>query len=330
MSTDSKAMPGRGPNRFSGNAILGVGPINSHVAQVLTTDYRALSLPNSSEDQNAFLAEFAASIRVAVCSGPSGVGAELMERLTSLEAIVNFGAGYDSTDVAQAAERGISISNTPDVLTDCVADIALGLYLDLLRSLSAADRFVRSEAWASGHRFPLATRASRKRVGILGLGRIGAAIALRLEAFGCEIHYHNRSPVLDSPYKYHGSAASLAEATDVLIVAASASPASAGMVDAHVLEKIGPKGFLINVGRGSLVNERALVAALENGLIAGAGLDVFASEPHVPKELLDMDRVVLLPHLGSATHETRIDMAALTLANLRSYVDHGKLLTPIS
>lgn len=330
MSADTSAITRRDPSPISGNAIMRVGPVNPTVAKALVDDYDAMVLPEPGAAREEFLTEHGESIRVAVCSGKIGVDADLMKRLPNLEAIVNFGVGYDATDVAQANERNIPISNTPDVLTDCVADTALGLYLDTLRSLSAAERFVRAGTWATGMNFPLATRASGKRVGILGLGRIGAAIAKRLEAFGCEIHYHNRSEINGSAYTYYPSAAALAAATDVLIVAAAGGPASAGLVDATVLEAIGPKGFLINIARGSVVDEPALVAALQNGGIAGAGLDVFASEPHVPEELLALDNVVLLPHLGSGTHETRADMAELTLNNLRSYIDSGELLTPVS
>lgn len=330
MSADTSAITRRDPSPISGNAIMRVGPVNPTVAKALVDDYDALVLPEPGASREEFLTEHGESIRVAVCSGKIGVDADLMKRLPNLEAIVNFGVGYDATDVAQATERNIPISNTPDVLTDCVADTALGLYLDTLRSLSAAERFVRAGTWATGMNFPLATRASGKRVGILGLGRIGAAIAKRLEAFGCEIHYHNRSEINGSAYTYHPSAAALAAATDVLIVAAAGGPASAGLVDATVLEAIGPKGFLINIARGSVVDEPALVATLQNGGIAGAGLDVFASEPHVPEELLALDNVVLLPHLGSGTHETRADMAELTLNNLRSYVESGELVTPVS
>lgn len=330
MSTENSAVTRLDRSPITGDAILRVGHVNPTVAQSLVDDYSSLVLPVESAERDIFLDEHGASIRVAVCSGSIGVDTELMKALPNLEAIVNFGVGYDATDVAQANQRNIPISNTPDVLTDCVADAALGLYLDTLRSLSAAERFVRAGTWAAGTNFPLATRASSKRVGILGLGRIGAAIAKRLEAFDCDIHYHNRSEISDSQYTYHPSAAALAEATDVLIVAAAGGPDSAGLVDAEVLEAIGPNGYLINIARGSVVDEPALVAALQNGTIAGAGLDVFASEPHVPEELFSLENVVLLPHLGSGTHETRADMAALVLENLRSFVETGELVTPIS
>ncbi|MFY9635368.1 MAG: 2-hydroxyacid dehydrogenase, partial [Cellulosimicrobium cellulans] len=235
----------------------------------------------------------------------------------------------DTTDVAQAAERGIAVSNTPDVLNDCVADTAMALYLDVLRQTSAADRFVRRGDWLGKGNFPLATKASGKRVGILGLGRIGRVIARRLEGFDCAISYHSRNPVDGVAYEYKASPRDLAEGCDVLIVAAAGGPDSARLVDAGVIEALGPNGYLINIARGSVVDEDALVAALLGGRLAGAGLDVFADEPKVPEDLLALDNVVLLPHLGSGTHETRAAMAELTLANLRRFAAEGTLVTAV-
>ncbi|NKX51919.1 2-hydroxyacid dehydrogenase [Arthrobacter deserti] len=309
--------------------MLQVGPVNPDVQAALAGEFGALRLPDAPGEQEDFLALHAGNIRVAVCSGRFGVGTELMRRLPQLRAVVNFGVGYDTTDVAQARERGILVSNTPDVLTDCVADTALALYLDVLRRTSAADRYVRRGDWARTGNFPLAVRASGKRVGILGLGRIGGAIARRLEAFGCEIHYHNRRPADGVPYSYQASAEELAAAVDVLVVAAAGGPGSAGLVSARVLENLGPEGYLVNIARGSVVDEDALVPALAGGRLGGAGLDVFAHEPEVPAALLELDNVVLLPHLGSGTVETREDMARLTLENLRSFLHDGTLATPV-
>ncbi|UYQ76987.1 2-hydroxyacid dehydrogenase [Glutamicibacter sp. JL.03c] len=315
-------------NPITGDQILRVGPVNPAVAAILNDEFQAAVLPGA-DDRDAWLEEHGAGIRVAVCSGKIGVDTKLLEKLPYLEAIVNFGVGYDATDVAQAKERGIPLSNTPDVLTDCVADTALGLYLDTLRRLSAAERFVRAGTWASGQNFPLATKASGRKVGILGLGRIGQAIADRLEGFGCEIHYHSRNPKQDVQYPYHASARDLAAATEVLIVAAAGGPDSAGLVNADVIEAVGPEGFIINIARGSVIDEPALIRALQEGTLAGAGLDVFANEPEVPAELLELDSVVLLPHLGSGTVETRADMTAVTIGNLRSFLKDRTLLTPI-
>ncbi len=271
----------------------------------------------------------AAAVRVAVTSGVWGVRAEHLDRLPALEAIVNFGVGYDATDVEEATRRGIVVSNTPDVLTDCVADAAVGLLIDTMRGLSAADRFVRRGEWAAGRTPALARRVTGARVGIVGLGRIGLAIAQRLEGFGTTISYHNRTARTDVSYAYAPDVVSLAEGCDVLVLAAAGGSASRHLVDAAVLDALGPDGFLVNVARGSVVDEDALVAALEEGRIAGAGLDVFAEEPKVPQALVERDDVVLLPHVGSATVETRQAMTDLVLANVAAYLERGALVTPV-
>lgn len=310
-------------------AVLQVGPLMPAVQEAITSEYGAVRLPDPGPEREAFLKQHGGSFEVAVTSGKIGVGTVLMRALPNLRAVINFGVGYDTTDVAQAAERGITVSNTPDVLNDCVADTAIALYLDVLRRTSAADRFVRRGDWLSKGNFPLASKASGKKVGILGLGRIGRVIARRLEGFDCAISYHSRNPVGDVSYEYKSSPRELAADCDVLIVAAAGGPGSARLVDAGVIEAIGPDGYLINIARGSVVDEDALVAALLAGRIAGAGLDVFADEPKVPEDLLALENVVLLPHLGSGTHETRAAMAELTLANLRQFVATGSVLTAV-
>lgn len=266
---------------------------------------------------------------VAVTSGVWGVRGEHLDRLPGLGAVVNFGVGYDSTDVAEAARRGVAVSNTPDVLTDCVADAAVGALIDVMRGLSAADRFVRRGEWAAGRVPALARRVTGARVGILGLGRIGTAIARRLEAFDAQIAYHNRSARAGVDYRYAASLLELAREVDVLVIAAAGGEASRGLVGAEVLDALGPRGFLVNVARGSVVDEAALVEALERGRLAGAALDVFADEPHVPAALLERDDVVLLPHLGSATVETRAAMTELALANVEHFLADGSLVTPV-
>jgi lactate dehydrogenase-like 2-hydroxyacid dehydrogenase len=248
--------------------------------------------------------------------------------MPSLRAIIHFGVGYETTDVAHARSRGIAVSNTPDVLTDCVADLAVGGLIDVLRRLSAADRFVRRGDWRNGQ-FPLAVKVSGKRVGILGLGRIGQAIAHRLTAFDCALSYHSRHQVPDTPYTYATSPEALAESVDVLVVATSGGPATAGLVSADVLTALGPNGYLVNIARGSVVDEPALVTALTSGAIAGAALDVFVDEPNVPNPLLGMDNVVLLPHIASATVETREAMGKLAFRNLHQFLTDGTLVTPV-
>ncbi len=312
------------------NTVLQVGPLMPVVQDTICQDHDAAQLPSDAAQQAQFLAERGADFTVAVTSGRVGVGTGVMRALPNLRAVVNFGVGYDTTDVDQAVERGIGVSNTPDVLNDCVADTAIALYLDVLRGISAADRYVRRGDWEAKGNFPLARQASNRTVGIVGLGRIGTVIARRLEAFNCTIAYHNRSEVEGSPYEYVPSLEELARRSDVLIVVAAGGDGSRHLINAAVLEQLGPEGYLVNVARGSLVDQVALVTALTTGTIAGAGLDVFAEEPAVPEELLGLDSVVLLPHVGSATHETRAAMAALTLANLRRFLADGTLETPVT
>ncbi|SDD30071.1 2-hydroxyacid dehydrogenase [Nocardioides lianchengensis] len=309
--------------------VLQVGTLKPALAERLRTSYDAPVLPADPAARADFLAEHGPGVEVVVTSGRYGVDRDLMGRLPALAAIVGFGVGYDTTDVAAARERGIAISNTPDVLTDCVADTAVGLAIDTMRQLSAADRFVRRGAWPARGDVPLARRVSGSRVGILGLGRIGQAVAVRLEAFGCPISYHSRRPVAGSPYVYAASAVELAASVDLLVVATAGGAGSTHLVDRAVLEALGPDGFLVNVARGSVVDEDALVDLLVSGRLAGAGLDVFAREPHVPEALLGLDNVVLLPHLASGTVETREAMLELTLANLERWLDHGELVTPV-
>lgn len=310
--------------------ILRVGPVNPTVTAALEEEYDALVVPTDPAERASFLAEHGSEITIAVCSGRIGVDTELMNALPALEAIISFGVGYDSTDVALAAERGIPVSNTPDVLNDCVADTALALYLDTLRLFSASDRFVRAGRWGAGEGFPLTTRATGRTVGIVGLGRIGTAIAHRLEAFGCTIHYHNRRERPESGYTYQPSVRDLAAAVDVLIIAASGGPESAGLIGAEELVALGNEGHLVNIARGTVVDEQALIAALSEGTIAGAGLDVYENEPQVPEALRELDNVVVLPHVGSGTRETRADMAALVLENLNQYLQDRTLVTPIA
>lgn len=308
--------------------ILQVGPLKPSLAETLTDRYDALVLPDD-DSRAAFLAEHGPSIGAVVTTGRTGVPAELMAQLPALGAVINFGVGYDTTDVETAAARGVLVSNTPEVLTDCVADTAIGLAIDTLRQLSAADRFVRRGDWPQAGNFPLARKVSGKRVGILGLGRIGQAIATRFEAFGCPISYHSRSEVPGSPYTYAASPTQLAADVDILVLATSGGSGTQHLVDRKVLEALGPEGYLINIARGSVVDQDALVELLLDGGIAGAGLDVYTEEPTVPAELMDLDNVVLLPHLASGTVETRAAMEQLTLDNLDRWLADGTVLTPV-
>lgn len=308
--------------------VLQVGALMPTLADTLARSYRALVLPEEEPKRTAFLAEQCSGVTVAVTSGGAGVKEELMTQLPQLGAIVNFGVGYDTTDVEAARERSILVSNTPDVLTDCVADTAVALLLDVMRGFSAADRFVRAGGWTQG-KFPLTHQASNRNVGILGLGRIGSAIAHRLVAFGCTISYHNRRPVPGSPYHYYSDLTQMAHDNDVLVIAAAGGAATKGLVSHRVLHALGPQGYLVNIARGSVVDQDSLVDLLVSGGLAGAGLDVFTHEPKVPQALLELDNVVLLPHVGSGTVETRAEMENLTLANLDSFLHSGTVLNPV-
>ncbi|WP_096283421.1 2-hydroxyacid dehydrogenase [Mycobacterium ahvazicum] len=296
--------------------------------QELAARYEIPLLP-SGPRRAEFLAQHAAQIRVVVTSGRYSVDAETIAALPNLEAIVNNGAGVDLIDLAAAGQRGIGVSNTPDVLSDTVADTALGLILMTLRRFGAADRYVRAGRWANEGQFPYARDVSGLQVGILGLGRIGSAIATRLLGFDCAIVYHNRHRIDGSPYRYAQSPQELAESVDVLVVATTGDEQARHLVDRSVLTALGPDGYLINIARGSVVDQDALVELLAAGALGGAGLDVFADEPNVPAALYDLDSVVLFPHIGSATARTRRAMALLTIRNLESYLNTGELVTPV-
>ncbi len=276
----------------------------------------------------AAFAEIAPRIRAIAASGESKVSRELIAQLPALEIVSVFGVGYDGIDVAAARERGIAVTHTPNVLNDEVADLAMALVLAVSRRLVEADRYVRSGAWANGP-MPLARKVSGARMGIVGLGRIGKAIARRAEAFGMSIAYTARTAKADAPYPYFATAEALAREVDFLVVITPGGAATRKLIDADVLAALGPKGYLVNVARGSVVDEQALVQALREGTIAGAGLDVFENEPSVPAELLALDNVVLTPHVGSATWQTRQAMADLAFGNLQAHFAGRPLLSPV-
>ncbi len=250
----------------------------------------------------------------------------LMDALPKLEVVASSGIGTDALNLAYARTRGIRVANTPDVLTDDVADAAMMLMLATSRQLVRADRNVREGRWLKG--LSLGYRVNGKRLGILGLGRIGRALARRAAAFDMQIGYHQRNINRESPYRYYDNVLDLAADSDFLVVIVPGGAATDNMVDARVLDALGPEGILINVGRGSTVNEPQLVDALAQGRIRGAGLDVLADEPHVPEALMAMENVVLAPHYASGTVETRLAMGQLVVDNLRAHFRGAPLLTP--
>lgn len=278
-------------------------------------------------DKDALLAEAGAQIRGIVMAGHSVAPMSLLEKLPKLEIISVFGVGYDGVPVDWCRAHVIRVTNTPDVLTEDVADTASALVLMTSRNLIAANRDLHAGSWLKGP-FPLAHALRGKLAGIVGLGRIGKAIAHRLEAHGMRIAYHGRTRQ-EVPWDYFESLIEMAKAVDFLIVACPGGAATKHLINAAVLTALGTKGTLINIARGSVVDEPALIAALQNGTIRGAGLDVFENEPLVPETLMQCANAVLLPHLGSATHETRRAMAALVVDNLAAHFDGKALLTPV-
>lgn len=305
-------------------------PANPYLESELDRRCNLFRLFDSSPERRLdFIKANSAQIRAVVGNANVGVDAALVDALPSLEIVASFSVGLDKVDLVKCREKGIRVTNTPDVLTDDVADLAIGLAIACMRRICEADRYVRSGAWMEKGEFKLTSKFSGKRVGIIGLGRIGLAIAKRAVAFDCSISYYSRSEKPNTNYKYYSNLVNLAANCDVLVVACPLTEETRHIVNREVIDALGPKGVLINIGRGPHVDEPELVSALLEGRLGGAGLDVFENEPHVPKELFGLDNVVLVPHVGSGTYETRKEMADLVLGNLEAHVLKKPLLTPV-
>ena len=306
--------------------ILVPGKLNDHAATRLASLFRVARV-NAAEPA-VLDADTAASVRGVAAM--TTIDAAFIDALPKLEIIANFGVGYDAVDARHAASRGVVVTNTPDVLTEEVADTTIGLLINTVRELPKAEAWLRQGRWVrdGGYRLTPASLRGR-RAGIFGMGRIGKAIARRLEAFGLSIAYHNRRPADDVSYAYHPTLVSLAAAVDTLICVAPGGSGTSNAVNAEVLEALGPEGVFINIGRGSTVDEDALASALSRGVILAAGLDVFADEPNVPEALLALPNVSLLPHVGSASVHTRRAMADLCVDNLVSWFAGKGPLTPV-
>jgi hydroxypyruvate reductase len=301
--------------------VLQLVPLRPEVQKELEARYRIHS--------KADFDKVAGLVRGCVTNGHSGPPPEMIDRMPKLEIIASASVGYDGIPVEYARSKGIPVTNTPDVLNDDVADLAIALMIMTARRLVASDSYVRTGKWPKGGEYPLAQKASRKRVGILGMGRIGKEIGKRAEAMNNTIAYHSRRPAAGVPYKHYPDLVELAKNSDFLLVIIPATPQTSKIVNKAVIEALGPTGILVNVARGAVVDEDALVEALTTGKLGGAGLDVFAQEPQVPKELFGMDNVVLQPHVGSATYETRRAMSQLVLDNLDARFAGKPLLTEI-
>jgi lactate dehydrogenase-like 2-hydroxyacid dehydrogenase len=302
--------------------VLQIGGFAPEIQAQIDAEFRCLDLADLDRDPG-----LAATVSAIVTRSNQDVPEDVVQRLPALEIIATCGVGYDLIPRALAASRGIVVANTPDVLNAAVAELCIGSLLALLRRLPQADRFVRAGRWKDAA-FPLATSLAGKHLGIVGMGRIGKEIARKLEMFGVALAYHGRTDQRLA-WRYEADLAALARDSDILILCAPGGAETHHLVDARVLEALGPNGYLVNVARGSLVDEQALLAALESRAIAGAALDVFEGEPDIDPRFLALDNVLLTPHVGSATHETRAAMAQLMLDNVRSWFRSGRALTPV-
>jgi lactate dehydrogenase-like 2-hydroxyacid dehydrogenase len=304
-----------------------MGPMMPRVLEVIGPHFTVHKLWEA-PDREAMLARIGPGIRAMATDGFRGASREVLAKLPNLAIVSVLGVGYDAVDTRYAKERGIIVTNTPDVLNDDVADLTMALLLAAVRQIPEGDRHVRSGAWLKAP-MPLTATLRDKTVGMVGFGRIGKTIAKRLAAFDVEIVYHARHRQHDRKERHYANLVEMAREADILIVIVPGGPSTAKLINAAVLEALGPEGLLVNVARGSVVDEAALVAALQSGTLGGAALDVFEAEPKVPEALLSMRHVVLSPHQGSATHHTRNAMAQLVADNLVAWSQGRRPLTPV-
>ena len=308
--------------------VLMMGPLHPDLTATLEANYTVHRLWNAA-DRNALLADIGPRLRAAATTGHIPCPAALLDALPELKLLASFGVGYDAIDVPLLTSRGVTLTNTPDVLNDAVAEITIGMMIALARELLPADRHVREGKWLQGN-YPLTFQLTGSRVGILGLGRIGRRIAELCAGFRMNVSYHGRREQPDQPYRFYANLVDMAAAVDWLVVIAPSNLATVGMVSREVLEALGPKGRLVNVARGNLVDEVALVDLLTTGGLGGAALDVFVDEPRVPEALFGLTNVVLQPHQGSATHVTRRAMANLVARNIAAFFANQPLITPVT
>jgi hydroxypyruvate reductase len=296
-------------------------PLLPSLEKQLNENYTVHLLPPAGAERDAFLAVRGGEFDGLVTSANSGATAALMNALPNIKVISSFGVGLDQIDLQAASARGIPVGYTPDVLNDCVADLAFGLVLATGRHIPEGDRFVRAGRWEQKPPtpFPLGRQVSGAKLGIVGLGRIGRTIAKRASGFEMDVRYHSRKPVEGVAWTYEPQLLKLARWADFLVVITAGGAETRHLIDAQVLDALGPKGYLVNVSRGSVIDEQALVKALQEKRIGGAGLDVFEREPQVPHELFTLDNVVLVPHIASATVQTREAMARRVMDNLAAF-----------
>ena len=307
------------------SAILRVEKVPDTLAEQLSLNYDMYEMSKMSAENVESVAD---EIQVILASGESKVDASLINRLPNLKLIAVFGVGYDGVDTLAAFQRNVQVTNTPNVLTDDVADLGMALMIAAARQIIGAQRFIEKNAWHTGP-YGLTTKVSGGRLGIVGFGRVGHAVAKRAKGFAMRIAYFDKQPVDNSEFHYYPDIIELAKNSDFLMVCASGGQSTFRLISHEVLTALGNNGILINIARGSVVDEPALVDAITQGTIAGAGLDVFADEPNIPQALLHRDNVVLTPHIGSATHSTRSAMAELVIGNIKAFFAGDPLLTPV-
>ena len=301
--------------------------LESHLHQL--QDHFEVHRYYNAEDPQALIEQVADKISIVGTNGHVGCSRQLMDQLPHLQMIGCYGVGYDSIDIAAARERGIPVTNTPDVLSDAVAELAVGLMIALARQIPQSDRFVREGMWQSGG-YPLTAELTGRTVGIIGLGRIGKEIATRLQAMKMRVIYHGRSHQTDQPYVYYPDLEQMAADAHWMVAIMPGDPGTEGMISESVLRALGKEGRFVNVARGSLVDEPALIRLLQNGELGGAALDVFAEEPNVPNELIEMENVVLSPHAASATTKTRQAMGGLVVQNILAQIAGKPLITRVA
>lgn len=311
------------------NPIVLLCKLHAPTQKILEEQFEVHRLYEAS-DPDAMIAQLADKVEVAVTMSGIGIDVMLMQALPNIKLAANFGVGIDPISLPDCTANGVTVTNTPDVLTEDVADMALGLLLSSMRQINLGDHYVRSGQWKKDGPMPLTVTLQGKKVGVVGLGRIGRAIAKRCEAFNTSISYFGPRKKTDVSYTYHDDVVSLAQWADVVIAACPGGPETAGIVSADALKALGPDGVFVNIARGSVVDQDALVSLLQSGGLAGAGLDVFANEPDVPKALIDMPHVVLQPHQGSATHSTRMAMGQLVIDNVQAWFDKKPLITAMN
>ena len=310
--------------------VVQLASLGATVDAQLAQHYRVYKLWEEASPLEKLLHGQGEHAQVVVTSVRQGLSREMMDALPALRAVCSWGVGYETLDVQAASARDVVVANTPDVLDDCVADLAWALLLTAARRTAVGDRYVKGGQWRTIGAFPLSTRVWGKRLGVLGMGRIGRAIAERAAGFKMDIRYHNRRERPEAPYAFESSLIELARWADFLVVACPGGDATRHLVNADVIHALGPTGIVVNIARGSVIDQAALVDALASGALGGAGLDVLDQEPQVPPAFANMDQIALMPHVGSATIDTRADMSRLVFENVDAFFKTGRVLTPVA